>query len=194
VPPKPRFFASPERLREWLAAHHRTADELILGFHKKGTGKASVTWPESVDQALCFGWIDGVRHRLDENRYTIRFTPRRAGSIWSAKNIARFHELTADGMIEAEGRRAFDERDETRTNQYSFEQERVRFTREQESEFRAHGKAWAFFQTQPPSYRKPATWWVVSAKKDETKARRLATLIEDSDHERRIKQLRRAGS
>jgi uncharacterized protein YdeI (YjbR/CyaY-like superfamily) len=188
---KPRFFASPEKLRAWFAKSHQTADELLAGFHKKATGKASITWAESVDEALCFGWIDGVRRSIDENSYTIRFTPRRARSIWSAKNIARFHELAAEGRVEPAGQRAFDERDVARTNQYSFEQERVSFDRAQAREFRANKKAWAFFQSQPPSYRKPAIWWVVSAKKEETRARRLATLIDDSETGLRIKQLRR---
>ena len=189
--PKPQFFTTPEQLRAWFAKHHDTADELIAAFHKKGTGKSSITWPEAVDEALCFGWIDSVRRSLDENSYTNRFTPRRARSIWSAKNIARFDELAAEGRVAPPGQRAFDERDVVRTNQYSFEQERVGFDRAQTREFRANKKAWAFFQSQPPSYRKPATWWVISAKKEETRARRLATLIDDSEHGLRIKQLRR---
>ena len=189
--PKPRFFASPEKLRAWFAEHHATSDELLVGFHKRATGKKSITWSESVDEALSFGWIDGVRRSIDDTCYTIRFTPRRARSIWSAKNIARFHELAGEGRIEPAGQRAFDERDVARTNQYSFEQERVSFDREQMRAFRSNKEAWEFFQSQPPSYRKPATWWVISAKKDETKARRLATLIDDSQHGLRIKQLRR---
>ena len=189
--PKPQFFSSSEELRAWFAAHHDTAEDLLAAFHKKGTGKPSITWPGAVDEALCFGWIDSVRRSLDESSYTIRFTPRRARSIWSAKNIARFQELAAEGRIALAGQRAFDERDVARTNQYSFEQERVGFDRAQMREFRCNKKAWAFFQSQPPSYRKPATWWVVSAKKDETKARRLAMLMDDSEHGLRIKQLRR---
>src|SRR5678816_536690 len=118
APVKPKFFATQARFRAWLAKHHETADELLVGFHKRDSGKASITWPESVDEALCFGWIDGVRRSLDENTYTIRFTPRRARSIWSAKNIARFHELVAEGRVEPAGQRTFDERDVSRTNQY----------------------------------------------------------------------------
>lgn len=189
--PKPRFFATPEELRAWFVDHHDAHDELLVGFHKKATGTPCITWAESVDEALCFGWIDGVRRSLDDNRYTIRFTPRRARSIWSAKNLVRFRELTDEGRVKPAGKRAFEARDEARTNQYSFEQANPALTRTQEREFRANKKAWAFFQTQPPSYRKPAIWWVVSAKKDDTKARRLTTLIDDSEHERRIKQLRR---
>jgi uncharacterized protein YdeI (YjbR/CyaY-like superfamily) len=191
VAPKPRFFGTPEELRAWFVEHYDAADEVLVGFHERATRTPCITWAESVDEALCFGWIDGVRRSLDENRYTIRFTPRRARSIWSAKNLARFRELTDEGRVEPAGKRAFETRDEARTNQYSFEQETLALTRAQEREFRANKKAWAFFQTQPPSYRKPAIWWVVSAKKDETKARRLATLIDDSQRGLRIKQLRR---
>ena len=192
--PRPRFFGSPEKLRAWFAEHHNTDDELLVGFHKKASGRPSITWKESVDEALCFGWIDGVRRTIDADRYTIRFTPRRARSIWSQINIARANELIAAGRMQPAGLRAYESRDEARTRQYSFEQEKAEFTRAQEREFRANKKAWAFFQAQPPSYRKPATWWVISAKKDETKTRRLATLIDDSAHERRIKQLVRPSS
>jgi uncharacterized protein YdeI (YjbR/CyaY-like superfamily) len=191
---KPRFFASPEKLRAWLAEHHDTADELLVGFHKKATGKPSITWKESVDEALCFGWIDGVRRTIDADRYTIRFTLRRTRSIWSQVNIARAKELIADGRMQPAGLRAFEGRDEERTRQYSFEQDKANFTRAQEREFRANKEAWVFFESQPPSYRKPATWWVISAKKEDTKARRLATLIDDSAHGLRIKHLTRPTS
>jgi uncharacterized protein YdeI (YjbR/CyaY-like superfamily) len=188
---RPRFFATPGQLRAWFEQHHASHDELLVGYHKVGTGKRSVTWAESVDEALCFGWIDGVRRGLDDDRYTIRFTPRRARSIWSQKNLDRYAELDAAGRVRPAGRRVFDERDEARTRQYSFEQNEARFTREQTRTFRANREAWAFFQAQPPSYRKPATWWVASAKKEETRSRRLATLIADSARGERIKQLRR---
>jgi uncharacterized protein YdeI (YjbR/CyaY-like superfamily) len=188
---RPRFFVTPEKLRAWFEQHHATSEELLLGYHKVGTGKRSVTWAESVDEALCFGWIDGVRRSIDDGRYTIRFTPRRARSVWSRKNLARYAELEAEGRVHASGRRTFDARDEELTGQYSFEQDKAEFTREQARTFRANRKAWAFFQSQPPSYRTPATWWVVSAKKEETRARRLATLIDDSARGERIKPLRR---
>jgi uncharacterized protein YdeI (YjbR/CyaY-like superfamily) len=188
---RPRFFATPELLRAWFEARHTTNDELLVGYHKVGSGRPSVTWAQSVDEALCFGWIDGVRRSLDAQRYTIRFTPRRARSIWSQKNIARYRELEAEGRVHDAGRRAFEERDEARTRLYSFEQDEAAFTKEQTRTFRANRKAWDFFQSQPPSYRTPATWWVVSAKKDETRARRLATLIADSANGLRIKPLRR---
>jgi uncharacterized protein YdeI (YjbR/CyaY-like superfamily) len=190
--PRPRFFATPAKLRAWFEQHHATGDELLVGYHKVGTGTPSVTWAESVDEALCFGWIDGVRRSIDSDRYTIRFTPRRARSIWSQKNLARYRELDRAGRVTAAGRRVFEARDEARTRQYSFEQERAEFTREQARAFRAHAKAWKFFQSQPPSYRKPATWWVVSANKEETRARRLATLIADSAAGLRVKPLRRS--
>jgi uncharacterized protein YdeI (YjbR/CyaY-like superfamily) len=186
-----RFFATPELLRAWFEAHHATDDELLVGYHKVGSGQPSVTWAQSVDEALCFGWIDGVRRSVDAQRYTIRFTPRRARSTWSRKNIARYHELEVEGRVHDAGRRAFEARDEARTRQYSFEQDRAAFTKEQTRTFRANRKAWDFFQAQPPSYRTPATWWVVSAKREETRARRLATLISDSADGQRIKPLRR---
>jgi uncharacterized protein YdeI (YjbR/CyaY-like superfamily) len=191
VAARPKFFATPDEFRAWLAQHHDTADELLVGFHKKASGTPSLTWPESVDEALCFGWIDGVRRSVDDDRYTIRFTPRRARSIWSQKNLARYRELDAEGRVQPAGRDAFESRDEARTRQYSFEQDAAEFTPAQAKAFRANKAAWAFFRAQPPSYRKPATWWVVSAKKEETRARRLATLIDDSARGERIKQLRR---
>jgi len=187
----PRYFSNPAQLRQWFERHHADADELLLGYHKRATGRPSVTWPESVDEALCFGWIDGVRRSVDDDRYTIRFTPRRARSIWSKKNLARMEELIAAGHVHPAGLRAYETRDHERTNQYSFEQEHTAFDADQEREFRANKKAWEFFSQQPPSYRKPATWWVTSAKRADTKARRLATLIDDSAHGRRIKHLRR---
>jgi uncharacterized protein YdeI (YjbR/CyaY-like superfamily) len=188
---RPRYFASIAEFRAWLEEHHDSADELVVGFHKRATGKPSMTWSDAVDEALCFGWIDSIRKSVDADRYTNRFTPRRPNSIWSQKNIARFRELEAAGRVALPGKRAFEARDEARTRQYSFEQEKANFTREQARTFRANEKAWAFFQAQPPSYRKPATWWVISAKKEETRARRLATLIDDSAHGRRIAPLQR---
>ena len=149
----PVFFATQDEFRSWLAAHHGKADELLVGFHKKGSGKRSITWPESVDQALCYGWIDGVRRSLGESGYTIRFTPRRAGSIWSAKNVVRARELIRLGMMAAPGLRSFNERDPLKTNRYSFEQEKATLGREFENRFRANGRAWKYFQSRPPGYR-----------------------------------------
>jgi uncharacterized protein YdeI (YjbR/CyaY-like superfamily) len=186
---EPVFFATPEEFRAWLEAHHATETELLVGFHKKGTGRPSITWPESVDEALCFGWIDGVRKRLDDDRYTIRFTPRKLGSIWSAVNIQRVGELTAQGRMRPAGQRAFGTRDEGRSRVYSYERARAGLSAQDEAAFRANPQAWAFFQAQPPSYRKTAAWWVVSAKREETRGKRLATLIADSEQGRRIASL-----
>lgn len=188
----PRFFATTDAWRAWLSRHHATAPELWVGFHKKGSGRRCITWPESVDQALCFGWIDGVRKRIDETSYMIRFTPRRAGSTWSSVNVGRIKELTRLGLIQAAGLAAYDDRREAKSGIYAYEQRRQAGLAEpMEREFKRYRKAWAFFQAQPPGYRRTAIWWVVSAKREDTRARRLATLIEDSAAGRPIKQLRR---
>jgi uncharacterized protein YdeI (YjbR/CyaY-like superfamily) len=191
VAARARYFRSQVEFRAWLREHHASADEVLVGFHKTATGKPSMTWAQSVDEVLCFGWIDGLRKSVDDDRYTIRFTPRRERSIWSQKNITRFRELDAAGLVHSAGRAAFDARDEERTRRYSFEQGRAELPRDQEREFRANKAAWAFFQSQPPSYRKPAIWWVISARKEDTRARRLAALIDDSANGVRIRQLRR---
>jgi uncharacterized protein YdeI (YjbR/CyaY-like superfamily) len=174
---RPRFFRSPLEFRAWLDRHHATAQELLVGFHKKGTGVPSMTWPESVDEALCVGWIDGVRHRLDERRYTIRFTPRRPASIWSVVNTRRMAVLTREGRMRPAGLEAFRGRDPNRTALYSFERDPAVMPATLLREFRANRRAWAYFEAAPPSYKRVATHWVVSAKKDETRLRRLATLI-----------------
>lgn len=186
------FFATPDDFRAWLEANHETAQELWVGFHKKGSGRPSITWPESVDEALCFGWIDGLRRSIDEASYAIRFTPRQARSTWSAVNIGRVEELTRLGRVRPAGLRAFAARAGDRSEIYAYEQRRgAELDQESERRFRANGKAWEFFQAQPPSYRKAASWWVVSAKKEETRQRRLATLIEDSEHGRTVRPLTR---
>jgi uncharacterized protein YdeI (YjbR/CyaY-like superfamily) len=188
---EPRFFAAPQDFRSWLEAHHNTVPELLVGFHKRSSGMPSITWPESVDQALCFGWIDGVRRGVDDATYTIRFTPRKPASTWSAKNIARVGELIEMGLMHPAGMAAFERRTAARSGVYSFEQGTIELGRAYEKRFRANRAAWTFFQEQPASYRKPATWWVISAKKEETRLRRLETLIDDSANGRRIKQLTR---
>lgn len=186
----PTFFATPAEFRAWLERLHATEPELLVGFHKKGSGLPSITWPESVDQALCFGWIDGVRRSLGETSYTIRFTPRRARSIWSAVNIKRAQELQEQGLMHPAGSAAFAARTEDRSNRYSFEQRGpVELGEAQIEMFRANPPAWEFFQSQPASYRKPAIWWVISAKREATRDRRLATLIDDSAEGRRIRSL-----
>ena len=179
---EPVFFRTPEEFRAWLHRHHRTAKELLVGFHTRGSGETCITWPESVDEALCVGWIDGVRKNLDTTRYTIRFTPRRPGSIWSAVNIRRVAELTAANRMLPAGLEAFAARTEKRSSIYSYEQkETAAFTVEEQASFRANPAAWTFFAAQPPGYRKTLIWWVVSEKKDDTSRRRLEILIRNSE-------------
>jgi uncharacterized protein YdeI (YjbR/CyaY-like superfamily) len=187
-----RFFRDPPAWRAWLEANHARAPELWVGFHKKGSGTPSITWPESVDEALCFGWIDGLRKNIDEDRYEIRFTPRRPGSNWSAVNIRRMGELTAEGRVTAAGAAAFARRKDDRSAIYAYEQRKsAELEPEQRARFEKNRKAWAFFQAQPPSYRHLATYYVIGAKREETRARRLATLIADSARGVRIGMLER---
>jgi uncharacterized protein YdeI (YjbR/CyaY-like superfamily) len=176
----PIFFATAAELRRWLSANHDTAEELWLGMHRVGSGRPSITWPEAVDEALCFGWIDGIRKGIDDTSYKNRLTPRRKGSTWSAKNIARVHELEAAGRMKVAGRRAFEARDEAKSAIYSYERATGTFEDEAESAFRADAKAWDWFQRAAPSYRRAAIHWVGSAKQAETRARRLKTLIDSS--------------
>jgi uncharacterized protein YdeI (YjbR/CyaY-like superfamily) len=188
----PAFFATPEEFRAWLAEHHETERELLVGFHKKGSGRPSITWPESVDQALCFGWIDGVRRRVDDDSYTIRFTPRKARSTWSAVNVKRMKELVEAELVAPAGVAAFERRADDRTAIYSYEQRKAaQLEPEQEQRFKADGRAWAFFEAQPPSYRRAATHWVTSAKREETRERRLTQLIEHSSAGRGVPPLTR---
>jgi len=165
-------------MRAWLERHHASAPFVWIGFHRKATGVASITWPESVDEALCFGWIDGIRKSVDEARDTIRFTPRRPRSISSAVNVARVLELERLGRMTDAGRRAFAQRRDERTAVSSFEQERRELDGEYLATLQSYAKAFACWQLQPPSYRRRLSWWIVSAKRDETRRRRLATLIE----------------
>ncbi|MBX3561203.1 MAG: YdeI/OmpD-associated family protein [Sphingomonas sp.] len=181
----PTFFSDEAAFRRWLAANHADAGELIVGFWKKGSGTPSIDWPQARDQALCFGWIDGVRTSLGPESYKIRFTPRRPGSIWSRVNIARFETLKEAGAMTPAGEKAFAEGKE-RTDHYSYENEERALSAEEEALFRANPAAWADFEKRPPSYRKPVLHWVTSAKKPETRARRLATLIADSAAGRKI--------
>lgn len=183
----PTFFATAKDFRGWLRTHHADTAELWVGFHRKASGRPSMTWPESVDEALCVGWIDGLRKTVDATSYKIRFTPRRATSTWSAVNIARVAELTRAKRMRPAGQRAFRERSEAKSGIYAYEQrERATFDAAAEKLFRANTKAWKFFQTQPAGYRKTATWWVISAKREATRAKRLATLIATSESGRRI--------
>jgi uncharacterized protein YdeI (YjbR/CyaY-like superfamily) len=189
---KPIFFASAAEWRAWLETHHLTACEVVVGFHKRGTGQPSITWPESVDAALCVGWIDGVRRSLGERSYTIRFTPRKARSTWSAINIGRVKELTRMGRMHPAGLEAFARRTDDRSAIYAYEQRHgASLDGRFERRLRANKKAWAFFQAQPPWYRRSASHWVVSAKKKETREKRLVTLIQDSAAGRTIPPLTR---
>jgi uncharacterized protein YdeI (YjbR/CyaY-like superfamily) len=190
--PKPVFFATPPKFRAWLEKHHQSRLELWVGFYKKSSGRLSLTWPESVDEALCFGWIDGLRKSIDEVSYTIRFTPRKARSIWSAINIKRAQELHIAGRMSATGLAAFAKRSDDRTAIYAYEQRKAaQFEVADEKKFRANRPAWNFFQRQPPGYRRIATHWVISAKKEETRARRLGVLIECSERGEPIGPLKR---
>jgi len=184
---EPVYFDSPDAWRRWLAEHHADIDELWVGFHKRATGKPSLTWPESVDEALCFGWIDGLRKRVDADRYKIRFTPRRPGSIWSTVNVRRVAELTRQKRMRAPGVRAFKARTEARTAVYSFEQrETAKLPPAYAKRFKANTEAWRYFTRQAPSYQRVAAWFVISAKQEETRARRLDVVIRESALGRRI--------
>ncbi len=184
-----RFFQTAAELREWLAANHDTADELWVGMYRKASGRPSVTWPEVVDEALCYGWIDGIRRRIDDTSYMNRITPRRKGSNWSAVNIRRVGELEAAGLMTDAGRRAFALRDEAKSRIYAYEHEASRLDDTAEATFRANAAAWSWFEGASPYYRKTAVYWVMSAKRPETRDRRLATLIEHSAKGQRVPPL-----
>ena len=182
---KPTFFATEAKFRRWLAAHHDTAGELLVGFWKKATGKPSIDWPQARDQALCYGWIDGIRRSRDEDSYTIRFTPRRKGSIWSKVNIARYAALKAAGQMTPAGERAYEE-NKHRTGLYNYEREQAELEPEEEAEIRRNKAAWAMWEKMPPGRRKLVLHWITSARKPETRARRLARVIEDSAAGRKV--------
>jgi uncharacterized protein YdeI (YjbR/CyaY-like superfamily) len=189
---KPIFFATPTEFRIWLEEHHDKSQEVLVGFYKRSSGRPSITWPEAVDEALCHGWIDGVRKGIDDVSYTIRFTPRKPRSNWSTVNINRVGELTRLGLMRPAGLKAFEERDLKKAGVYSYEQRKgSKLEPKYEEQMQANPKAWEFFQSQPPSYQQAASWWVISAKKEETRLKRLARLIEDSEHGRSIAPLTR---
>ena len=183
---KPRFFATPAKFRAWLERNHAKAPELWVGFHKVHTGKPSINWPQSVDEALCYGWIDGLRRGLGDDAYMIRFSPRRADSIWSNVNTKRVAALSERGLMQPAGMAAFARRDPVRSGIYLFEARNAAFDAPTEKAFRRHRAAWKYFSDQPPGYRRIATRWVMSAKREATRAKRLAELIEDSAAQRRI--------
>ena len=181
----PTYFATEAEFRRWLKANHETAPELLVGFWKKGSGKPSIDWPQARDQALCFGWIDGVRKSLGDEAYTIRFTPRRKGSIWSKVNVERFTALKADGQMTAAGERAYEE-NKHKTGLYSYEKPLASLTADETRQLRKNEPAWAYWESLPPGYRKVVLNWITTAKRPETRAKRLATLIEDCGAGRRI--------
>lgn len=177
---KPRFFSKPDQFRQWLERNHDHETELLVGFHKKASGKPSVTYNEALDEALCFGWIDGVRKNVDETSYTIRFTPRKPRSIWSNINVNHVERLIKAGRLHAAGLEAYERRDPKRTGIYAFENRPREFAPEYEKKFRAHKAAWKFFEQQPPGYKRTIIFWVMSAKQEETRTRRLERLMADS--------------
>lgn len=185
------YFATPAEFRTWLEANHATRTELWAGFHKKSSGKPSLTWSEAVDQALCFGWIDGIRVSIDGERYANRFTPRRLGSTWSAVNLKKVADLKENGLMTPAGLAAYEARRPEKTQRYSYDGRDIPFDEASEERFRSNPGAWAFFQCQAPGYRRTAGFWVMGAKREETRRSRLAQLIEDSANGRWIKQLNR---
>jgi uncharacterized protein YdeI (YjbR/CyaY-like superfamily) len=183
---KPRFFPTPFAFRKWLAANHNKAEELWVGFYKKGSGKPSIDWPQSVDEALCFGWIDGVRKTINEESYKIRFTPRRSTSVWSAVNVRNVERLTKEQRMQPAGLKAFKARKEYRSGIYAYEQRSPELVEPYAARFKRNRAAWKFYQAQPPYYRKTLNWYVLSAKQEETRLKRLAKLIEVSAKGKRM--------
>lgn len=181
------FFTEAAAFGKWLSVHHLQEKELLVGFYKTDSGKSSMTWSESVDQALCFGWIDGVRRSIDKDTYGIRFTPRKPSSVWSAVNIAKAEELIKSGLMQPSGLKAFEARDKLRTNLYSFEQkEAPKLSPELQKQFQAEPEAWQFFTAQAPSYQKTIIHWIMSAKKEETKLARLNQTLAASSSQKRL--------
>lgn len=175
------FFEEPAEWRAWLEANHATASEVVVGFYRKGSGKRSITWPEAVDEALCFGWIDGVRRKIDDESYSNRVTPRKARSNWSAINIARVAELTTQGRMTAAGLAAFEKRIETKSSVYSYENRPADLPGEYAAIFEANGSAWANWMATAPGQRRTLIWWVVSAKQEATRLRRLESLMAEAE-------------
>lgn len=186
---KPRFFKSADAFRAWLERNHAKSPELWIGYYKVSSSKRGITYKEAVDQALCFGWIDGKARTIDAETYCQRFTPRKARSTWSKINVERVKELRKLGLVHPAGLRAFEAREHKDGRGYSYEEELRKLSPAYEKRFRANKKAWAFWSAQPPGYRRTASWWVMSAKKEETRLRRLTTLIEDSKSGRRLAML-----
>lgn len=183
----PRFFKTPAAFRQWLAANHDKSKELWVGYYKKETGKPSITWPESVDEALCFGWIDGIRKKFDDQSYMIRFTPRKSTSVWSAINMRNVERLIHEKRMQPAGMNAWEKRKETRSGIYSYEQRSPELVEPYAEQFKSHRAAWKFFQAQPPGYRKMMNWYIVSAKQEKTRLARLEKLIEASAQGKRLR-------
>ena len=179
---KPKFFKSQTAFREWLDEFHQTEKELIVGFYKVKSGKQKMTWSQSVDQALCYGWIDGIRRTIDEESYQIRFTPRRKNSIWSAVNLKKIETLTQKGLMQPAGLKIYADRNSNKANVYAFEQEKLQFSQEYLNIFQENEKAWNYFQDLAPYYKKNSIYWVMTAKRTETQQKRLKKLIEDSEN------------
>jgi uncharacterized protein YdeI (YjbR/CyaY-like superfamily) len=188
---KATFFKTPADFRKWLEKNHASKQELWVGYYKKDSGKPSLTWQQSVDEALCFGWIDGIRKSIDEISYMNRFTPRKPRSTWSTVNINRVQELISANLMQPSGLQAFQNRKEDKSGIYAYEQKDRKLNDEYEEKFKANKKAWEFFQAQAPWYQRTSSWWVISAKKEETRQKRLEQLIADSEQGRTIAQLTR---
>ncbi|HEY5463120.1 MAG TPA: YdeI/OmpD-associated family protein [Hanamia sp.] len=186
---QPTFFSNSKDFRKWFEKNHEKAKELLVGFYKVTSGKKSITWPESVDEAICFGWIDGVRKSIDSESYCIRFTPRKSTSIWSAINIKKVEELAKKGLMHPPGIAAFSKRKENKSRIYSYEKEAENLSEEFLKKFKSNKKAWNYFQSMAPSYQKTAIHLVMNAKQEITKMKRLDELIKDSEAERKIKRL-----
>ncbi len=189
--PDPPFFPTPAAFRTWLESHHTTADHLWVAYYKKATGKRSVTWEETVEEALCFGWIDGIRKSIDDESYMVRFTPRKPKSVWSRRNIELVERLSAEGRMTDAGLAAFAHKDTHPDSGYAVAEMEGALTDEMVARFKQTAGAWEFYADQPPGYRRQSARWVTSAKREETRERRLATLIDDSANGLRIKQLRK---
>lgn len=188
---KTRYFKTQADLRKWFEKNHLKESELVVGFYRKSTGKKSITWPEAVDEALCFGWIDSIRRKVDAESYSNRFTPRKARSNWSNVNIKRIKELMEAGLVKDAGKEAFGKWDSEKAPTASYEQAQISFPSSFLKQFKANKKAWTYFKEQTNSYKRTATWWVISAKREETRENRLKILIRDCDDGIYIKPLRR---
>lgn len=187
----PKFFPRPDDFRQWLKENHQTEDELWVGFYKKATGIPSITWPESVEEALCFGWIDGLRKSIDEKSYKIRFTPRRRDSNWSQVNLKMMEKLIENGKIRPAGLKAYERRDQSKSRQVSYELDEVKLKKEYVDQIKENPKAWKFFNNLPPGYKKQTCFYVMQAKREDTRQRRLKVLIESAAEGKKIPHLRR---